>query len=315
MEAKIIKQNAKKPKFKKQIKRWWPIFLMGLPGLAYFFINCYMPLYGILIAFKKFNYKDGIWGSEWAGFSNFKYLFATSDAWVITRNTIAYNVVFMILNAVLGVALAIFLNEVRKKKTKKIYQTLILFPYVLSYVVISYLAYAFLGDSTGLFNGLLAKLGVEKIAFYATPKYWPWILIFVYVWKSIGYQMIVYLSSVVGIDLTYYEAAELDGATKWQQIRYITLPMLKSTIIMLTTISMGMIFRSDFGLFYQTTRNQGLLYSVTDTIDTYVFRALLTNGDIAMSSAAAFYQSIVCFVTIMIFNSLVRKFSKESAMF
>lgn len=300
---------------KTKLKRWLPVFLMGLPGLIYFFINCYMPLYGMLIAFKKFDYSKGVLGSEWNGLENFRYLFATKDAWVITRNTLLYNVAFMVLNAVLGVALAIFLNEIRKKSSKKIYQTVLLLPYVMSYVVISYFTYAFLGDSNGLVNGLLERMGIGKIAFYANAKYWPWVLILVYVWKNIGYQMVIYLSTIVGIDVSYYEAAELDGATKWQQIRYITLPRLKPTIIMMTTIAMGMIFRSDFGLFYQTPRNQGLLYSATDTIDTYVFRALVGNGNIAMSSSAAFYQSIICFITIMVFNGIMNRVSREDALF
>ncbi len=302
-------------KKKKKLKRWLPVFIMGLPGLIYFFINCYMPLYGMLIAFKKYDYSKGIWGSEWNGLENFRYLFATDDAWLITRNTILYNLAFMVLNVILGVALAIFLNEIRLRKTKKIYQTIILLPYIMSFVVISYFTYAFLGDTSGLVNHLLMRLGVERVSFYAEPKYWPWILIFVYAWKNIGYQMIIYLSTIVGIDTTYYEAAEIDGATKWQQIRWVTLPQLKSTVIMMTTIAMGMIFRSDFGLFYQTPRNQGLLYGVTDTIDTYVFRALINNGNMSMSSAAAFYQSIVCFVTILIFNGLMNRVSKEDVLF
>lgn len=302
-------------KRKRKLKRWMPIFIMGLPGLIYFFINCYMPLYGMLIAFKKYDYSKGIWGSEWNGIENFRYLFATDDAWLITRNTILYNLVFMVLNVVLGVTLAIFLNEIRQKKSKKIYQTIILLPYIMSFVVISYFTYAFLGDSSGLINNLLVKLGGSRISFYANSKYWPWILVFVYVWKNIGYQMIIYLSTIVGIDPTYYEAAEMDGATKWQQIRWITLPRLKPTVIMMTTIAMGMIFRSDFGLFYQTPRNQGLLYNVTDTIDTYVFRALINNGNISMSSAAAFYQSIVCFVTIMVFNGIMHRVSRDDVLF
>ncbi len=302
-------------KRKRKLKRWLPIFIMGLPGLIYFFVNCYMPLYGMLIAFKKYDYSKGIWGSEWNGIENFRYLFATDDAWLITRNTILYNLAFMVLNVVIGVTLAIFLNEIRQKKSKKIYQTIILLPYIMSFVVISYFTYAFLGDSSGLVNHLLIKLGGSRIAFYAESKYWPWILVFVYIWKNIGYQMIIYLSTIVGIDPTYYEAAEMDGATKWQQIRWITLPRLKPTVIMMTTIAMGMIFRSDFGLFYQTPRNQGLLYNVTDTIDTYVFRALINNGNISMSSAAAFYQSIVCFVTIMAFNGIMHRVSREDVLF
>jgi putative aldouronate transport system permease protein len=302
-------------KKKMNYRRWLPIFLMGLPGFLYLFINNYMPLYGLIIAFKKFDYSKGIFGSPWAGLSNFKYLFATRDAFVITRNTILYNLGFIILDTVFGVAIAIFINEIRKKATKKIYQTFLLLPYLMSMVVVSYLAYAFLGDRTGIINSFLTHIGMQPISFYMEQKYWPFILLFVYEWRMIGYGSIIYLATLVGIDGSFYESAELDGATKWQQIRYITLPLLKSTIIMLVTLSMGRIFRSDFGLFYQVPRNQGLLYGVTDTIDTYVFRALMKNGDIGLSSAAAFYQSIVCFITILIFNALIRRVSKEDAMF
>ena len=284
-------------KKKKNYKRWIPVFLLGLPGFLYLFINNYMPLYGLIIAFKKFDYSKGIFGSPWAGLSNFKYLFATRDAFIITRNTILYNLAFIVLDTVFGVAIAIFLNEIRKKATKKIYQTFLL------------------GDRTGIINGFLTSIGKQPISFYMEQKYWPFILLFVYEWRMIGYGSIIYLATLVGIDGSFYESAELDGATKWQQITQITLPLLKSTIIMLVTLSMGRIFRSDFGLFYQVPRNQGLLYGVTDTIDTYVFRALMKNGDIGLSSAAAFYQSIVCFITIMIFNALIRKYSKEDAMF
>ena len=300
---------------KKNMKKWLPIFIMGLPGFIYIFINNYLPLYGLQIAFKNYNYKSGIAGSPFVGMENFKYLFMTKDAWIITRNTIGYNLVFILLNVVLGVALAIFLNEVKRKTTKKLYQTAILLPYLMSMVVVSYLAYTFLGDRTGIINGILQKLGLDSIKFYSEKQYWPYIITFVYVWRNIGYGTIIYLATIVGFGDTYYEAAELDGATKWQQIKGITVPLLKPTIIMLVTLSMGNIFRSDFGLFYQVPRNQGLLYSVTDTIDTYVFRSLMKSGDIGLSSAAAFYQSVVCFITIIIFNSIIRKLSKEDALF
>jgi putative aldouronate transport system permease protein len=209
---------------------------MGLPGLIYLFINNYMPLYGLSIAFKKYDYSKGIAGSEWVGFANFEYLFKTKDAFTITRNTLCYNLVFIALNLVCCVALAIFLNEVRKKVTKKFYQTVILLPYLMSMVVVSYLAYAFLGDRTGLINSFLTSIGMKPIQFYMQKQYWPFILTFVYMWRNIGYGTIIYLSTIVGFGDAYYEAAELDGATKWQQIRYITLPLLKSTMIMLDTV-------------------------------------------------------------------------------
>ena len=198
-------------KKKMNYRRWLPIFLMGLPGFLYLFINNYMPLYGLIIAFKKFDYSKGIFGSPWAGLSNFKYLFATRDAFVITRNTILYNLGFIILDTVFGVAIAIFLNEIRKKATKKIYQTFLLLPYLMSMVVVSYLAYAFLGDRTGIINGFLTHIGMQPISFYMEQKYWPFILLFVYEWRMIGYGSIIYLATLVGIDGSFYESAELDG--------------------------------------------------------------------------------------------------------
>ena len=307
--------TMKKTSRKTKLKKWLPVFILGLPGFIYIFINNYMPLYGLLIAFKDYKYNLGIWDSAWAGFKNFEFLFATKDAWLITRNTILYNVAFIIIDVICSIAMAIFLNEIRSKMAKKTYQTLILLPYLMSMVVVSYLAYAFLGDRTGIINGLLNALGLESIRFYSTQKYWPFILTFVNQWRMIGYGTIIYLSTLVGLGDEYFEAAEIDGATKMQQIRYITLPLLKPTAIMLVTLSMGRIFRSDFGLFYQVPRNQGLLYNVTDTIDTYVFRALLQDGNIGLSSAAAFYQSVVCYITILLFNALIRKISKEDALF
>lgn len=306
-------KTGTKRKFK--WKTWLPIFLMGLPGFVYIFINNYMPIYGMAIAFQKYDYSKGVLGSEWVGLYNFKYLFLTKDAWNITRNTLLYNLGFIVINLILGVSIAIFLNEVRSKKTKKIYQTLILLPYLMSMVVVSYLTYAFLGDRTGMINGLLKILNLDTIAFYSTKSYWPWILNIVYIWRNTGYASIIYLATLVGMDNAYYEAAELDGATKWQQIKYITLPLLKPTMIMLTTLSMGNIFRSDFGLFRLVPKNKGMLYPVTDTIDTYVLRAMMKGGNIGLSSAAAFYQSIVCVITILAFNALMRKISKEDALF
>lgn len=301
--------------WKNKLKRWAPLFLLGLPGFAYIFINNYMPMYGLIIAFKDYRYDLGIAGSAWAGLKNFRFLFATKDAWTITRNTILYNLGFIVVDLICSVSLAIFLNEIRSKMAKKTYQTLILLPYLMSMVVVSYLVYAFMGDRTGIINGVLNSIGLKSIRFYSTQKYWPFILTFVNEWRMIGYGSIIYLSTLVGLGSEYFEAAELDGATKLQQIRYVTLPLLKPTIIMLVTLSMGRIFRSDFGLFYQVPRNQGLLYNVTDTIDTYVFRALMKNADIGLSSAAGFYQSVVCFITILLFNWLIRKISKENALF
>ncbi|MBO5521545.1 MAG: sugar ABC transporter permease [Eubacterium sp.] len=288
---------------------------MALPGLIYLFINNYMPMPGIILAFKNYKAKDGIYGSKWAGFKNFKYLFSTQDAFVITRNTICYNLVFIVVNLVAAVAVAIILSELVGKQ-KKFYQSVILLPYLLSAVIISYLVFAFLSPENGFVNNSILKpLGKEGISWYQEKKYWPFILVFVNLWKGIGYNCIIYLSTIIGFDRGLYEAASIDGATKWQQITKITLPLLRPTIIMLTMMAVGRIFYSDFGLFYQVPQNSGALYSVTNTIDTYVYRGLLELGDITMSAAAGVYQSLVGFILVLSANLAVRKFDPDSALF
>ena len=291
---------------------------MFLPGLAYLLMNNYIPLYGLQLAFKQFSYKKGISGSPWIGLKNFKFLFASDDAFIMIRNTLGYNVFWIILNMVLGVAVAILFNEIISKKAKKFYQTAILLPYLMSMVVVAYLVYAFLSSDTGLVNNSIIKglMGKDTgISWYMESKYWPFILTFVNSWKSIGFGMLLYLSSLLGIDSSLYEAARIDGATKWQQIRKITIPLLKPTIIMLVILNIGQIFRSDFGLFYQVPMNQGKLYSVTQTIDTYVYRALLVNNNFGMSAAASFLQSVVGFIFIVTANAIVGKIDKDSTLF
>ena len=293
-----------------------PYYLMVLPGLAYLIINNYIPMFGILIAFKKMNYKKGIFGSDWVGLNNFKYLFRTKDAWSITRNTLMYNVAFFIIGTVLAIFLAIMINELTNKKASKLYQTVILLPFLMSWVVVSYLVFAFLSSENGLVNhSVMPLLGKEPVNWYGDKRYWPFILVLVNTWKGIGYSMIIYISSLVGISQDYYEAATIDGASKWKQIRYITLPLLKPTVITLFIMSVGQIFRSDFGLFYQVTRNSGLLYDYTRTIDVYVYQALMKNSDYAMSSAASVYQSVVGFVLIVAANRIVKRYQSSMALF
>lgn len=293
-----------------------PFYVMVLPGIVYLLMNNYLPMYGIVIAFKRLNFAKGIFGSAWCGFDNFKFLFGTKDAWTITRNTILYNVAFFIVGTIMAITMAILLNEVRNKFASKIYQSLTLLPFLMSWVVVSYLAYAFLASETGLINNsILAPMGMHKVNWYQNKTFWPFILILVNTWKGIGYSMIIYLSSIVGISQDYYEAAWLDGANKWQQIKQITLPLLKPTIIVLLIISIGQIFRSDFGLFYQIPQNSGALYSVTQTLDVYVYQALMKNSDFGMSSAASAYQSIVGFILIVTANQIVKKYSPENSLF
>lgn len=307
--------TASVPKKRSKFRRFLPVYIMALPGLIYLFINNYMPLPGLVLAFKNYNARKGIYGSDWAGFSNFKYLFQTQDAFVITRNTLCYNIVFIVVNMVCAIAVAIILSEITSK-AKKFYQSAILLPYLISAVIVSYLVFAFLSTENGFVNNsILSLFGKEPISWYTEKKYWPFILVFVNTWKGIGYNCIIYLSTILGFDRAYYEAAAIDGASKWQQITKITLPMLKPTIIMLVLMAVGRIFYSDFGLFYQVPQNSGSLYSVTNTIDTYVYRGLLELGDITMSAAAGLYQSIVGFVLVLGANLLVRKLDKDSALF
>ncbi len=300
----------------KKLKRFWPFYVMMVPGLLYLIVNNYLPMFGLVIAFKRIDYRLGIFGSPWTGLSNFEYLFKTSDAWTITRNTIGYNVIFIILGTVLSVAVAVLLNEIRGVRRKKIYQTLILIPYLISTVVISYLVFAFLSVDSGFLNNSVVRgLGMDPVSWYSEPKYWPFILVIVYLWKSFGYSCILYYASVIGIDGALYEAAVVDGASRWQRIRHIILPSLRGTIITLTLMSVGRIFYSDFGLFYQVPMDSGLLYDVTNTIDTYVYRGLLKLNDVGRASAAGFYQSIVGFVIVLGANFAVRRIDKENALF
>lgn len=297
-------------------KRYLPLYFLALPSLLYLLINNYIPMAGVIIAFKKINLKEGILNSPWCGIENFKYLFATKDAFVITRNTILYNLAFIVFGTLFSITLALLLSELKSKKMSKFYQTVVLFPYLVSMIIVSYLVYAFLSENTGFLNNtILPALGLEKYAWYSKTKYWPFILVFVSIWKNSGYNCIIYLSAILGIDTSYNEAAMLDGASIWQRIRLITLPMIKPTILMLLILSVGRMFYSDFGLFYQVPQNSGALYPVTNVIDTYVYRALLQLGDIGMSSAAGIYQSIVGCILVIIANVVVRKYSEESALF
>ncbi len=300
----------------RKIKRFWPMYLMMLPGVAYLVINNYMPIPGLMLAFKKFKYPRGIWGSDWCGFKNFTFLISSKDLWLIVRNTLLYNVAFILLGTILSVTIAILLNEVRSKKLQQSFQTVILIPHLLSYVIISYIVYALFGAESGMINNsILMPLGVTPISWYTEDRYWPVILTCVYLWKSFGYSSIVYFATLVGFDRTYYEAAMVDGATTWQQISRITLPLLKPVIITLTLFSVGRIFYSDFGLFYQVPMNSGMLYETTSTIDTYVYRGLLEDNNIGRASAATFIQSIMGFILVLVANLTVRRFEKENALF
>ena len=281
------------PKSKKKYasKNTLALFFIALPGITYLIINNYIPIVGTFIAFKKFSYAKGIWGSPWCGLDNFKFLFLTDDAWVITRNTLLYNLAFIVIGTVVSVIFAILLHE-------------------------AYLVYALLGSTTGFVNNtILDALGKKGVDWYTAKTAWPFILVIVYLWKNAGYNAIVYMAGIAGIDKEIYEAAKIDGASKLKQITAITLPLLRPTIIIMTLMAIGRVFYSDFGLFYQVPMNAGTLFSTTQTIDTYVYRGLMEQGNIGMSSAAGVYQSLVGFALVMIANFIVRKKDPENALF
>ncbi len=312
-------EKAKKVSFFTRLKTNKELLVLSMPGAIWFLLFAYLPLFGILVAFKRYrlsgNFFESLISSEFVGLDNFKFLFSSGDAWIILRNTVLYNATFIILGVVLPVIVALLLNELRNKGMAKIYQSAMFLPYFLSWVVVSYCVYAFLNPEKGYFNAVLQQFGHEGIAWYTEKAYWSFIIIFMSQWKGIGYNTVVYLASICGINKTYYEAAVLDGATKWQQIKYITIPLLKPVITILLIMAVGGIFKADFGLFYQLPMNSGPLYPVTNVLDTYIFRALQTNGEIGMSSAAALFQSTVGFILIMIANKIVSKIDNENALF
>ena len=297
------------------LKKSMPLTLMALPGILLMAIFKYLPMSGIILAFKRFNVREGIFGSRFIGWENFKFLFRSSDAWIITRNTLLYNLAFIALDVIFAVTFAIILNELLHKKRAKLFQSIYIAPYFLSWVAVSFVAYAFLSTDNGLLNHLLSSFGKEPVSWYVQSKWWPLIIIVFEVWKTVGYSTVMYMGALTGIPNDYYEAALVDGATKWQQIRHITIPCLKTMMLVLVTLAIGRIFFSDFGLFYQLPRNSGPLFSTTNVIDTYIYRALKETGDIGMSAAANLYQSVVGFVMVVAVNFIIRRMDKESALF
>lgn len=311
----LMQRKGKRRRRVINLKKSMPLTLMALPGILLMAIFKYLPMSGIILAFKRFNVREGIFGSRFIGWENFKFLFRSSDAWIITRNTLLYNLAFIALDVIFAVTFAIILNELLHKKRAKLFQSIYIAPYFLSWVAVSFVAYAFLSTDNGLLNHLLSSFGKEPVSWYVQSKWWPLIIIVFEVWKTVGYSTVMYMGALTGIPNDYYEAALVDGATKWQQIRHITIPCLKTMMLVLVTLAIGRIFFSDFGLFYQLPRNSGPLFSTTNVIDTYIYRALKETGDIGMSAAANLYQSVVGFVMVVAVNFIIRRMDKESALF
>ena len=304
------------------------LFALSLPTTIWYLLFCYIPMFGILIAFKKYKVAPGkgfLWSlihnSPWCGLDNFKFLFSSNMKTTIAmfRNTVGYNIVFIVLNIVIPVALAILISHLYSKRLAKVCQTAIFLPHFLSWVVVGYFVYAFLATNEGLVNNVLISMGINPIRWYQKEAigYWPFILVFLNVWKNMGYNMIVYMASINGIDGSLYEAAVIDGASKHQQTRYITLPLLKPVIIIMFIMAVGRIFNSDFGLFYRTTRNSSGLYNAFVTLDVYVYNSLFksTIQTYGYASAAGFIQSVLGCLTLLAANAIVSKVDKENAFF
>ena len=290
------------------------LILAALP-IIQIFIFAYLPMFGLVIAFKDYRFDTGIWGSKWVGLDNFKFFLTSKEFTSIAWNTIFLNFLFIIVGMIAAIFVAVLLFELVGRANTKIYQTVMITPNFLSWVIVGYMAYSFLNPEAGFINGMLQKFGLQKVNWYSEPGYWPVILTIVSVWKGVGMNSVYYYANLMGIDSSLFEAAEIDGASKLQKTRYITVPCLKKLAIMLFIMSVGGIFRSDFGLFYQVTRDVGTLYKTTDVMDTYIFRALKTVGDMSMSSAAGFLQSIVGFITVIITNAVVKRLDEDCAMF
>lgn len=292
---------------------------MMLPGVIVLIINNYIPMIGVLLPFKKYKYDNGflssILNSQWVGLDNFKFLFSSPNIVQATRNTIVYNLVFIILQIVIPVIVAIALTELWSKHLSRIYQSVLFLPYFLSWIIVSYLAFSLLSFDNGLINNMMKALGLEKVNWYYEVGAWPVIIVLFQLWKYCGYNIVIFIATISGISDDYYEAATLDGATKLQQIRYITLPMLKTVIIITTLLAVGKIFNSDFGLFYNVPRNTGALYPVTNVIDTLVYLSLRNSNNVGMTAAASLYQAVVGCITVFTANAIVRKIDKDQALF
>lgn len=298
-------------------KKHRSLIWMALPGVIYLFINNYLPMLGAFIAFKNINYTKGIWNSDWVGFKNFEFLFKSHDAFIITRNTLLYNGTFILINnLIIALLVALLLNEIKNRFARNLYQSIMLLPFLISFSIVGYIVLAFFSIEHGFINEVIFPLlHIHPIEWYLEPKYWPYILVMVNTWKYVGYSSLIYFAAIIGINQEYYEAARMDGANRWMQMTKITLPLIRPVVIVVVLILIGRIFYADFGMFFQVPLNTGILFSTTNVIDTYVYRALLVTGDIGMSSAAGLYQSTVGFVLVLFANLLVRKWDKESALF
>lgn len=308
-------QTKKKNGFLKKLFKYRVYLLMLAPAVIYTLLFAYYPMTGIVMAFKKYNYAGGIWGSPWNGLDNFAFFFKSGQAGLVTRNTVLYNLAFILLGTVTQVAVAVFLTEIRGKKFRKVSQSMMFLPYFISWVIVGVMAFNIFSSDYGFINRLITMFGGEKISFYTTPQWWPFILIFFNIWKGVGYGSVMYLAAIMGIDTSVYEAAAIDGANVFQRIFKVTIPMIMPTMVILLLMSVGGIFKGNFDLFYNLVGNNGLLYNYTDVIDTLAMRALISSNDFGMSAAIGLFQSVLCLITVTIVNKLVSLYDRDYALF
>jgi putative aldouronate transport system permease protein len=288
---------------------------MLVPGIIFFLVFSYIPMLGVIVAFKDYRNNLGIFKSKWVGFRNFKFFFTSQDAWRIARNTMGYGLLFIVLGIICSVTVAILLYEIKNKLALKFYQTTMILPHFVSWVIVGYITYILLEPNMGILNEILNFFGLKSIDWYLEPKYWIVIMPVVNIWKTVGLNCIMYYAALMGIDEQLFEAATVDGASKWKQIRHITIPSLVPLMTILTILHIGNIIKGDFGLFYNIPRNVGLLYPTTDIIDTYIYRGLQTGDDIGITTAVGLFQSFVGFIMVAVTNKIVKKISPENSLF
>lgn len=310
-----MKQKTKGQGFFKKYRKYRVYLLMLLPAVIYTLIFAYYPMTGIVMAFKKYNYRGGIWGSPWNGLENFRFFFLSGQAGIVIRNTVLYNLMFILVGTVVQIAVAVFLTEIHNKHFRKISQSMMFLPYFISWVIVGVMAFNIFSSDYGFLNRIIEFFTGEKIAFYSNGKYWPWILLFFNIWKGMGYGSVMYLAAIMGIDTSIYEAAEIDGANVLQRIFKITIPCIMQTVLILFLINIGGIFKGNFDMFYNLVGTNGLLYNYTDVIDTLAFRALISSNDFGMSAAIGLFQSVLCFITVILANKAVSMYDKDYTLF
>ena len=299
----------------REIRKNWMLMLMALPAVVVVFVICYMPMPGIILAFKDYKPGKGIWGSNWTGLKNFQFLFNSGIAWQIVRNTVGLNFMFIVLAQVFGLTMAFMMNEIYAKYIAKVFQSFLFFPHFVSWVLVGYFTFAFLNADNGFVNSVVVQFGMAPVNWYAQPTYWVPILAFLSVWKGLGYFTILYLAGILGINPEYYEAARMDGASKLQEIWHISLPLIRPLVIINVLLAIGRIFYANFDFIWNVTRDTGMLLETTNVIDTYIYRSMAAIGNFNLAAAAGFFQAIAGFSLVLLANWVVRKLDKEQALF